>query len=171
MRRPDARITTIYEGTTGIQANDLIGRKIAREGGTTIKAVLQAIRTLDADLGSASGTQFAAIRHGLAAGVQAVSDAAEHVVAHFNADIKAVSVGAVPFLKLFGSVAGGWQLARAALIAQRHLDAGEGDAAFLQAKIATARFYADHVLAQAPGLAHTVIHGGAGALALSDEQF
>jgi acyl-CoA dehydrogenase len=167
----DARITTIYEGTTGIQANDLIGRKIAREGGATIKAVLQLMRALDDELGKVDGQDFAAIRRGFATGMQALADAVEHIVAHFNADIKGTSVGAVPFLKLFGIVSGGWQMARAALIASRHLAAGAGDASCLQAKIATTRFYADHILAQAPGLAYTVIHGAAGALALSDEQF
>jgi acyl-CoA dehydrogenase len=100
-----------------------------------------------------------------------LTEAAEYIVANFGPDIKGVSVGAVPFLKLLGIVAGGWQMARAALVARDRLAAGEGDAAFYEAKIVTARFYADHVLANAAALSHTVIHGGAPALALTEEQF
>jgi len=87
-------------------------------------------------------------------------------------DPTASLAGAVPFLKLMGIVAGGWQLARAAIAAERNLAAGEsGDRAFLEAKIATARFYADHVLVQAPGLRNTVIDGAAAVMALPEEQF
>jgi len=167
----DARITTIYEGTTGIQANDLIGRKIAREGGVTIKAVIGQMKQVEAQLSQQPGDDFAALRSGLANGIAALEQAVEYIVANFNADIKAVHVGAVPFLKLFGIVAGGWQSARAALVAQNKLAAGEGDAAFMQTKIVTACFYADHLLSQSAGLAQTVIHGAAGALALTENQF
>jgi alkylation response protein AidB-like acyl-CoA dehydrogenase len=166
----DARITTIYEGTTGIQANDLIGRKIAREGGATIKGVVALMRGLDGQLAGQGGAEFQVIRARLASGVQAVADAAEFIVANFGSDVKRVSVGAVPFLKLLGIVAGGWQMARAALVAQAKIAAGDPDP-FYPAKIASARFYADHLMTQAPGLAQTVIEGGAGALALADEQF
>ena len=93
------------------------------------------------------------------------------IVATYDADIKAVHAGSVPFLKLMGIVCGGWQMARAALVAQQRLAAKEGDAAFYAAKIATARFYADHLLAQAPGLRNTVMRGAAGVMALSEEQF
>jgi alkylation response protein AidB-like acyl-CoA dehydrogenase len=166
----DARITTIYEGTTGIQANDLIGRKIAREGGATLKAVLAVMRETNAALAKQGGDDFAAINTSFARGLQALSEAAEYIVANFGKDTKGVSVGAVPFLKLLGIVAGGWQMARAALVAQKKIAAGDADP-FYPAKIATTRFYADHVLSAAAALAHTVIHGGAGALALADDQF
>ncbi len=166
----DARITTIYEGTTGIQANDLIGRKIAREGGATIKGVVALMRGLDNQLAEQDGAEFQVIRARLASGVQAVADAAEFIVANFGLEVKRVSVGAVPFLKLLGIVAGGWQMARAALAARARIAGGSSDP-FYAAKIASARFYADHLMTQAPGLAQTVIEGGAGALALADEQF
>jgi len=166
----DARITTIYEGTTGIQANDLIGRKIAREGGATVKAVIALMREAEAELAAHSGADFAAIRAALGSGIAALAAAAEHVVAHYGDDICGVSVGAVPFLKLMGIVCGGWQMARAALVSQAKLAGGDHDP-FYPAKIATARFYADHVLAAAPGLAYTVIHGAPGALALGEEMF
>jgi hypothetical protein len=82
-----------------------------------------------------------------------------------------VFAGSVLYLKLAGVVLGGWQLARAALAARRLLDASEGDAAFLRAKIGTARFFADHILAQAAALRHSIVSGAAGALALDDVQF
>ncbi len=167
----DARITAIYEGTTAIQANDLIGRKIAREGGLTAKALIAEMRKVEAQLAEAAGDEFAAIRKSLSAGVTAVEEAVDYIVATYGKDIKAASVGSVPFLKLLGIVAGGWQMARAALVSARRLAEGSGDASFYKTKITTARFYADHVLSQAPGLAYTVVNGAAGALDLAEDQF
>ncbi len=167
----DARITTIYEGTTAIQANDLVGRKLAREGGATAKEVIKAMRAVEGELAQARGEDMAAIRAGLAAAITAVEECADWIVATYAADIKAVHAGSVPFLKLMGIACGGWQMARAALVAQKRLAAKQGDSAFYQAKIATARFYADHILAQAPGLRDTVVRGAAGVMALSEEQF
>jgi alkylation response protein AidB-like acyl-CoA dehydrogenase len=155
----DARITTIYEGTTGIQAMDLVGRKIARDGGATVKAWLAELRKLD--LGSQPEMKKA-----LSDGIQAVADCVDFIVG--ARDPRAQFAGAVPFLKLMGIVAGGWQMARAALAAQKKLSE---DQDFYGAKIATARFYADHVLAQAPGLRNTVVNGAAGVMALSEDQF
>src|SRR5487761_2645267 len=167
----DARITTIYEGTTAIQANDLVGRKMAREGGATAKEVVKAMRAVEGELGQAQGEDMAAIRAGLAAGIKAVEECVSWIVATYATDIKAVHAGSVPFLKMMGIVCGGWQMARAALVAQQRLASKDGDAAFYQAKIATARFYADHILAQAPGLRNTVVRGAAGVMALTEEQF
>jgi acyl-CoA dehydrogenase len=167
----DARITAIYEGTTAIQANDLIGRKIARESGLTIKGVIGEMRKVEAQLAEATGDEFAAIRKSLSSGVTALEEAVAYIVATYGSDIKAASVGSVPFLKLLGIVAGGWQMGRAALVSARRLAEGSGDASFYKAKITTARFYADHVLSQAPGLAYTVVNGAAGALALEEGQF
>jgi len=167
----DARIATIYEGTTGIQANDLVGRKLAREGGATAKAVIQMMRGVEVELGKAGGEDFAAIRVALSAGITAFAECTDWIVRTYNADIKAVHAGAVPFLKLVGVVSGGWQMARAALAAQKALDAKRGDTSFYQAKIVTARFYADHVLSQAPGLRDTVLRGARGVMALAEEQF
>jgi alkylation response protein AidB-like acyl-CoA dehydrogenase len=167
----DARITTIYEGTTGIQANDLVGRKIAREGGATAKELIKIMRAVEAELGTAGGEDFDSVRAALSAGIGAAGECVDWIVARYAGDIKAVHAGAVPFLKLMGIVAGGWQMARAALVAQRRLAQGEGDRAFYEAKIKTARFYADHVLAQAPALRNTVVQGAAGVMALAEEQF
>ncbi|MCK2094792.1 acyl-CoA dehydrogenase [Thauera aromatica] len=167
----DARITSIYEGTTAIQANDLIGRKIARDGGAAIGAVVRQMGAVETELGVIGDEPFVAIRRALGSGIAAVEDAVAYILATYDRDIKAASVGAVPFLRLLGIVTGGWQLARAALAARRRLDAGEGEADFYRAKIVSARFYADHVMAQAPGLAYTVVNGAAGALELDDTRF
>jgi alkylation response protein AidB-like acyl-CoA dehydrogenase len=167
----DARITSIYEGTTAIQANDLIGRKIAREGGQTVKLVIAEMRRVEAQLSEAAGEEFSAIRKSLSAAVTALEEAVAYIVATYGNDIKSASVGSVPFLKLLGIVAGGWQMGRAALVSARRLAEGGGDASFYAAKIVTARFYADHILAQAPGLAYSVVSGAAGALALTEDQF
>jgi len=165
----DARITTIYEGTTGIQANDLVGRKIAREGGVTIKGWLQMLQAFDAELAKSKNADIASIRASLAAGTRAVGECVDYIVATAGTDIKAAVAGAVPFLRLMGLVCGGWQMARAALVAERKLAAGGGDSAFYKAKIATARFYSDHLLVQAPGLASTMVRGSAGVMAVPDE--
>jgi len=164
----DARITTIYEGTTGIQAGDLVGRKIARESGATAREWISVLRKLDAELAKSANPDLKAIRGAMAAGAQAVADCVDYIVANAGKDVRGVFAGAVPFLKLMGIVAGGWQMARAALAAEKLLS---GDSNFYQAKIKTARFFAEHVLVQAPALRDTVVKGGAGVMALSDEQF
>jgi hypothetical protein len=165
----DARITTIYEGTTGIQAMDLVGRKIAREGGATAKAWLGELKAFDTELARSGNADIQSLRAQLAAGAQALGDCVQFVVAEKNP--LAAFAGAVPFLRLAGIVAGGWQMARAALISDQKLAKRDGDSAFLKAKIATARFYGDHVLVQAPGLRDTVVKGSAGVMALTEDQF
>ncbi len=167
----DARITTIYEGTTAIQANDLVGRKIARESGATIAIVLEQMKAVQAEAAAAEGDAFAAIARSLASAITAVEEAVAYILATYAGDVKAASVGSVPFLKLLGIAAGGWQMARAALVAQHKLAAGEGEASFYAAKIVTSRFYADHILSQASGLSYAVVNGAAGALELAEDQF
>jgi hypothetical protein len=166
----DARITTIYEGTTGIQANDLMGRKIARDGGATLKAVIGLMQQTQGDLAQHKGAEFVAIAAALGRGIEALQQATEHIVANFGKDMRAVAAGAVPFLRLMGIVSGGWMMARAALVAQGKVAAGDADP-FFPAKIATAHFYADHVMAAVAGLAQEVLQGGASALALNEEMF
>jgi alkylation response protein AidB-like acyl-CoA dehydrogenase len=167
----DARITTIYEGTTGIQAMDLVGRKIAREGGATAKTFVAELKRLDAELAKSKNPDIQALRATLAAGATAVSDCIDFIVANAGKDVQGVFAGAVPFLKLMGIVAGGWQMARAALISEQKLTSKASDNPFYEAKISTARFYGDHVLVQAPGLRDTIVRGSAGVMALTDEQF
>ena len=167
----DARILPIYEGTTAIQANDLIGRKTARDGGIVAKALIAQMKGTQAELASATGADFAAINKQLSLAIQAFEDVVAYVVAHSKTHIKEVFSGSVPYLLMAGNVLSGWQMARAALAAQKHLSAGSQDAAFYSAKIATARFYADHILSQASGVRSSIVDGSAGVLAMTNEQF
>ena len=166
----DARITTIYEGTTAIQANDLIGRKTAREGGRTALAVIGRMREVASALGAADDADLLAIRPRFEAAIDALEEATGWVVAQYAGDPRAVHAGAVPFLEMWGITAGGWQMARGAIAASRKVRDGE-DVEFHRAKLATARFYADHLLSRVPGLAQAVTAGAAGVLALAEEQF
>ena len=166
----DARITTIYEGTTAIQANDLVGRKIARDGGRALGAAIAEMRAIHADLEGA-GEELAIIGRRLRTGVDALESAGRWITTHFNDTPTAVLAGAVPFLELAGIVCGGAQLARAAQVAAARLRTGDGDAAFMQAKLATARHFADHILTQASGLAETVMAGAHGVHAMTDDAF
>jgi len=166
----DARILTIYEGTTAIQANDLIGRKTVRDGGQTARAVLSRVLETLGGLSSADA-DLAAIGAQLGAGVQALDESITHLVSIGKGDARAVYAGSVPYLMLCGTVLAGWQMARAAQCAREQLDAGQGDADFLKAKIATARFYADHILPRASGLRSAVVSGAAGTLALEEAMF
>nr|WP_315467812.1 acyl-CoA dehydrogenase [uncultured Undibacterium sp.] len=167
----DAQILTIYEGTTAIQANDLVGRKTYRDAGAVAKHFIAQVRATEAELLATGDANLKAIAVQLAIGAQAMEEVVDFVVANFKADIKAVFSGSVPYLKLSGVVLGGWQMARAALIAQAKLQSGEGDASFNQAKVATARFFADHVLSAAQGLRTSIVDGSAGVMALTEEQF
>jgi alkylation response protein AidB-like acyl-CoA dehydrogenase len=162
----DARITTIYEGTTAIQANDLIGRKIAREKGVTINAIIADMR---ADAAQLDG-ELAAIGTRQTVAVNALERAVLWIVENFASEPKATHAGAVPFLHLLGITAGGWQMGRAALIAQAKIAAGDTDP-FWSAKLATTQFFADHFLTQVPGLAESVLAGGAGALEMPEDSF
>ena len=163
----DARITAIYEGTTGIQAADLVGRKMARDNGHAAKTVIASMRETAESL---KGEEFAALRETLSAGIDAFDRSVQYVVANYGPDVRSVLASSVPLLKLFGIVAGGWQLARSASIAAGHIAAGKGSD-FYKTKLITARFYADHVLSQAPGLAHAVVNGAVGTLEISDQAF
>ena len=167
----DARITTIYEGTTGIQANDLIGRKIGREGGRTAMAVIVEMETFDAELAKGTSDDLKAIRAQFAHAVDALRATTEWAIANFATDIRGVYAGAVPFLRRWGITASGWQMARAALIAEQRLLAGDGDQGFYKAKIATVRFFADHSLAQAPALRHQITAGAKATLDMAEEAF
>ncbi len=154
----DVRIAAIYEGTNGIQALDLIGRKVAREKGVTAKALIADMRGLDDGLAGGSGEDLGAIRKALAKGIDALSEATDWVVDTYPQDPEAVAAGAVPYLRLLGVVAGGWLMARAALASEKRLAAGE-DNPFLTEKLVSARFYADQILVQAEALAATVTQG------------
>ncbi len=167
----DARITTIYEGTTGIQANDFIGRKTARDGGAMARVVAAEMEKVAGELARQASADLKAIGTRLAEGVRAVRAAADWVVATSGASPRVAHAVAVPYLRLWGFVAGAWQLGRGALVAARHLADGVGDARFLAAKIHTARFYAEALLPQAAGFARAVTDSGEATMSLAAEQF
>ena len=161
----DARILPIYEGTTAIQANDLIGRKTLRDGGATARSILQQVAATVELLQARNEPAAQAMAKHLARGHDALESVVAFVLANFKSDANAVFAGSVPYLKLAGIVLGGWQMARALLVA---LDKQAEDRAFYTAKIATAHFYADHVLSQASGLEASITsaNGSQGMLAL-----
>lgn len=167
----DAQILTIYEGTTAIQANDLVGRKTYRDAGAVARAMLQQVRETEISLMEHRHADLQAIAAQLGKGRLAMEAVVDFVVTQYKNDIKAVFAGSVPYLKLAGVVLAGWQMARAALIAHQALHAGDADDDFLRAKIGTARFFADHILSTADGLRSAIIDGSAGVLALAEAQF
>jgi alkylation response protein AidB-like acyl-CoA dehydrogenase len=157
----DAKILTIYEGTTAIQANDLVGRKTARDGGRTAQALAAQIQATEAQL-LAGDAHAQAVARRLAAARQAFLDVVGFVCAGSKSSPNAVFAGSVPYLMLAGNLMAGWQMARALLAAQDLLASGEGEqwgTPFLQAKITTARFYADHILSKAPGQRDAIVEG------------
>jgi 3-(methylthio)propanoyl-CoA dehydrogenase len=169
----DARILTIYEGTTAIQANDLIGRKTARDGGTVAKAVLAQVRKTEQALALSTNADLVAIYKQLRTASQALEESVNFIVASFKSDVRAAFSGSVPYLKLTGIVLGGWQMARAAMVAAELVEknAPATDIDFLRSKIATARFFAEHILSQSAGLRTAIVDGGVGVMAMAESQF
>jgi len=166
----DARILPIYEGTTAIQSNDLVGRKTARDGGQSAKALAAQVQATEAAL-TATGTPDAlAVAKRLAAARQAFLDVVDFVAGNTKAHPNDVFGGSVPYLMLTGNFMAGWQLARALLVAQEQIAKGN-DVAFMQAKIVTARFYADHILTKTPGLRDAIVEGAAAVNALALDAF
>jgi alkylation response protein AidB-like acyl-CoA dehydrogenase len=166
----DARITTIYEGTTGIQAGDLVGRKVGFEKGATALAAIAAMRGLDSKL-AAGGEGLATVRANFKESVDGLEAATRWIVETFPKDPRAVAAVSVPYLKLFGTVAGGWMMARAALVANEKSKQPDADHDFLNGKLATARFYAEHELPKAIPHAQEVLRGSASVLALGPDKF
>ncbi|MGE5616931.1 MAG: acyl-CoA dehydrogenase [Bacillota bacterium] len=164
----DARITTIYEGTTGIQANDLVGRKVGREEGRTALALIAEMQKTATALESSSDLALRTIGDKLALALSKAREATDWIVKTFADEPAAVAAGSVYYLKLMGITCGGWLMARAAHAADEDLRVGGGDTDFLRAKILTARFYADHILAQATGLAAAVTQGAESVLAVEE---
>jgi len=167
----DSRILTIYEGTTAIQANDLVGRKTVRDGGATAKALLAEVRATATLLAASKHVDLLAIEAQLSTAAAALEQVVTYVASNMKTDIKAVFAGSVSYLKMAGIVLGGWQMGRAALAAAGKLEQGDADQAFYHAKIATARFFAEHYLVQAEGFRTSILSGSVGTLALSAEQF
>jgi alkylation response protein AidB-like acyl-CoA dehydrogenase len=166
----DAKILTIYEGTTAIQANDLIGRKTARDGGGVARAIASQIEATERELAASGSAHAVAMQRRLAAARQGFLDVVGFVADQTKASPNAVFAGSVPYLMLAGNLVAGWQMARALLVAERRLAEGV-DAEFMRSKITTARFYADHVLSKVPGLRDSVVEGAAGVTEMAVEAF
>ena len=164
----DSRIATIYEGTTGIQAADLAGRKLSLDRGAAMRALVADIEATAEDLGRLPGDDMATIRDALRESVRALAEATEWILA--CRDANAVMAVSVDYLMLAGTVCGGWQMARAAGVAQSKLVTGE-DSVFHEAKLVTARFYAEHLLPKAGALLRSIQNGGVSIMALTAEQF
>lgn len=166
----DAKILTIYEGTTAIQANDLVGRKTARDGGATARAIAAQVAVTEAALQADGSPAALAVHRRLAAARMAFLDAVDFIVANTRTKPNSAFAGSVPYLMLAGNLMAGWQMARALLAAQQALAQGE-DPAFMQAKIDTARFYAEHILSRAPGVRDAIVDGADSVTALALEAF
>ena len=164
----DARILTIYEGTTAIQANDLLGRKTVRDGGATAKVLLQKITETEKQLLASGSADAQAVLKQLTIGRAAFEDAVAYILANAKSDTKAVYAGSFAYLRLSGLVLGAWQMARSLLAAERLRDS---DPTFYHAKITTARFFAENLLPQASALATSIIESGHSTNALEVEQF
>ncbi len=166
----DARILTIYEGTTAIQANDLVGRKTSRDGGQVAKGIAAQISATEAELAKSDSVNARAVLKRLKAAREAFVDVVEFVAGNTRASPNAVFAGSVPYLMLAGNVVAGWQMARALLVAEAELKAGT-DVDFMSAKITTARFYADHILSKAPGIRDSIVEGADSVTGLALESF
>ena len=166
----DAKILTIYEGTTAIQANDLVGRKTGRDGGQTAKAIAAQIEATETQLVNNGSADATAVARRLRAARLAFLDVVDFIAGQGKSSPNAVYAGSVPYLMLSDNLVAGWQLGRALLIAQEQLAAGN-DAAFMKAKIATARFYAEHILTRVPGQRDAVVEGADSVTALPLEGF
>ncbi|MBL8327252.1 MAG: acyl-CoA dehydrogenase [Rubrivivax sp.] len=166
----DAKILTIYEGTTAIQANDLVGRKTARDGGRTARAIAGQIEATEGELRQQGSAACRAVAARLEAARKAWLDVIDFVAGQTKASPNAVFAGSVPYLMLSGIVVSGWQMARALLAAERRLAAGD-EADFMRAKIVTARFFADHILVRAASVRDSIVEGADSVTELALESF
>jgi alkylation response protein AidB-like acyl-CoA dehydrogenase len=170
----DARIMPIYEGTNGIQAMDLVGRKLPLEDGGVVAELLSQIAMLDPALLRA-GTDLAAIRSHLAESLTELADTTNWIIRHGIKDVRDALAGATPYLRMFSLVVGGWQMARSALAAKKALDEGrardEREEAFLRAKIVTATFFCEQILPQTRGLVGAVRAGHEAVMDVPADQF
>nr|WP_315235802.1 acyl-CoA dehydrogenase [uncultured Limnohabitans sp.] len=166
----DAKILTIYEGTTAIQANDLVGRKTARDGGQTAKALAAQVAQTESELTASGNADAQAVARRIKAAREAFVDVVDFVAGNTKAHPNDVFAGSVPYLMLAGNLMAGWQMGRALLVALSP-QAQAQDAAFMLAKVTTARFYADHILSKAPGLRDSIVEGAGSVTAMALDAF
>ncbi|MGZ3520816.1 MAG: acyl-CoA dehydrogenase [Vulcanimicrobiaceae bacterium] len=167
----DVRITTIYEGTTGIQALDLVGRKLIRDMGATATTVIKKMQAFAQELEQSDDASVKAIAEAFGKGVATLAEVSQWIGMNAMGDLRKAFACSVPYLKLWGIVAGGWQMARAAQIAAKKIAAGDTDKEFYQAKLQTAKFYATHVLSQGAWLKRQIIDGAGDVMTLPEAAF
>ena len=167
----DARITTIYEGTTGIQAMDLVGRKIIRDSGKSMNDLLTEMREIEKALAECQQKELGAFHQQLGKGIGNLKQATEWLLENYQSDANAPGSVAVNFMMLMGTVCGGWLMAKAALAASSKIaeEAGEND--FYQAKLVTTRFYGEHYLPRSETYLAAVMAGSESIMTLTEEQF
>jgi alkylation response protein AidB-like acyl-CoA dehydrogenase len=154
----DSRITPIYEGTNGIQALDLVGRKLPMKSGAVVASLLSMMAGLDPIL-LRGGTELASVRSRFAEALTTLADTTHWMLERGAANPNDALAGATPYLRMFSLVTAGWLMARQAVAASRHLEEGTGDPAVMRAKLATAQFFCDHLLPAAVSLAPAVTSG------------
>jgi hypothetical protein len=165
----DTKITQIYEGTNGIQAMDLVGRKLPMRGGGVYEDQVDRMRATVAELAGA-GAELAPIHAELVAAVEALDEATAWILDKSSTDPAEVLSAASPYQRLFATTVAGWLMGVSALAAKRLLDSGSGDAEVAKAKIVTARFFAEHLLPQVHGLVAPIRAGKADLFALPADQ-
>ncbi len=165
----DARIAPIYEGTNGIQALDLVGRKLLRDGGATVSEFVSEMRSLDSALANA-GDELASVRQSLARGLDELVQCSTYILTNAKRDPELPGSVAFDYMMLTGYVIGGWQLARGALVAIGQLGSG-GDKAFLDAQLVMAKFYSENVMPRIHAHGAAVRVGSAAVMALPAEHF
>ncbi len=165
----DARIAPIYEGTNAIQAIDLVGRKLLRDGGTTVSDFVSEMRGVDAPLANAGG-ELSVLRQALARGLDELVQCSTHILTGEKRDPELPGAVAFDYLMLIGTVIGGWQLARGALVALERIAAGV-DRSFHETQVVMARYYAEHVLPRCAVHGAGIRAGSSTLMALAAEQF
>ena len=165
----DARIVPIYEGTNGIQAVDLVGRKLSREGGAAVRDFIERMRTLEDGLAEVNVDDFQVMRTAYADALARFTAATDWLLAAVDSDRDGALAGATNYLRMFGAVTGGYVLAKQALAARRCLAGGDSREAFLKAKVATARFYAEQILPQGAALLGPITAGAAALFAIAPD--
>jgi hypothetical protein len=167
----DAKILTIYEGTTAIQANDLVGRKTARDGGQAARGIASQIELTEQALKASGSDAAQAFAQRLQAAREDFLAAVAFVAASSKTAPNEVFAGSVPYLMLAGNLVAGWQMGRALLAAEQLLAQSAGDRAFLEAKVTTAHFYATHILVKTSALREEILHGASAVMALPQDSF
>jgi len=166
----DVRITPIYEGTNGIQAIDLVGRKLGRDQGAAMTALIAEMRADAKSLSGHGDATLSALAQALTPALDDLAKTTQWILERLKSALPQVLAGATPYLELAATTVGGWLMARQALAARRRLASGTADDGYLSGKIATAEFYAFNILPRVHPLA-TAVNGGADStLRLAPEQ-